>query len=168
MRLSGDARLVRKPHVWEERATRALELLIVVCLGLIGVLILSNVVLRYFFASGLASTEELARLLFVWLIFLGAVLATRQQAHMAFDSVVRLLSAPWQKAAAIICHLLVLVACVMLIWGGWLQVGINLNNSYPVLGISYAWLHSSALVLGLGVGLATLLNLRDACMRTQE
>ena len=42
--------------------TRALELTIVACLSLMAVLVFGNVVLRYGFDSGIAVSEELARL----------------------------------------------------------------------------------------------------------
>ena len=48
---------------------RALEIIIVACLALMAVLVFGNVVLRYAFDSGIAVSEELSRLLFVWLIF---------------------------------------------------------------------------------------------------
>ena len=55
--------------------TKALETVIVVSLALMAILVFGNVVLRYAFDSGIAVSEELAWLFFVWLIFLGAILA---------------------------------------------------------------------------------------------
>lgn len=46
-------------------------------------------VLRYAFNSGIAISEELSRLLFVWLIFPGAVLASAQRIHIGFDTLQR-------------------------------------------------------------------------------
>ena len=47
--------------------------------------------------------------------------------------------------------LLLLAGCVIFIVGGWRQTQINLANSYPVLGISYAWLYGVALVFGVAL-----------------
>ena len=66
--------------------TRLLEVVIVVSLALMAILVFGNVVLRYGFDSGLAVSDELARLLFVWVIFLGAILASREHAHIGLDA----------------------------------------------------------------------------------
>lgn len=142
--------------------TRALELTIVACLAAMAILVFGNVVLRYGFDSGIAVSEELSRLLFVWLIFLGAILASRQHAHIGFDTLVKSLGAKWKKAAIALTGTLMLAACVIFVVGGWQQTNINLDNSYPVLGISYAWLHGSAMVFGVGMAISIVFNMWDA------
>jgi TRAP-type C4-dicarboxylate transport system permease small subunit len=141
--------------------TRALELTIVACLAAMALLVFTNVVLRYGFDSGIAVSEELSRLLFVWLIFLGAILASRQHAHIGFDTLVKSLPVVWRKAAIALTGALMLTACVIFVIGGWQQININLDNSYPVLGISYAWLHGSAIVFGVGMAISIGFNLWD-------
>lgn len=141
--------------------TRGLELSIVACLSLMALLVFGNVVLRYGFNSGIAVSEELARLLFVWLVLLGAILASRQHAHIGFDTLVKSLPAKWKKAAIAFTGTLMLGACVIFVIGGWQQTRINLDNSYPVLGISYAWLHGSAIVFGVGMGISIAFNIWD-------
>jgi len=54
---------------------RLLEYVIAGLLALMVVLVFGNVVLRYVFNSGITMSEELSRWLFVWLIFLGAIIA---------------------------------------------------------------------------------------------
>ena len=142
--------------------TKGLEVIIVVNLAIMAVLVFGNVVLRYAFDSGIAISEELARLLFVWLIFLGAILASRQHAHIGFDTLVRRLPAPLKKVAIVFSGALMLVACAIFLIGGWQQTLINLDNSYPVLGISYAWLYGIAIVFGIGLAISILFNLWDA------
>ena len=128
--------------------TRGFEILIAAALAVMGILVFGNVVLRYVFNSGIAVSEELSRLLFVWLIFLGAVIASAQRAHIGFDTLVRK-SPPWlRKILVLVTGLLMLVACGIFIQGGWKQTVINLGNSYPVLEISYAWLYGVAVVFG--------------------
>jgi TRAP-type C4-dicarboxylate transport system permease small subunit len=144
-----------------QAVTRALELTIVACLSTMALLVFGNVVLRYGFNSGIAVSEELSRLLFVWLVLLGAILASRQHAHIGFDTLVKRLPPAWKKAAIAFTGTLMLAACVVFVVGGWKQTVINLDNSYPVLGISYAWLHGSALVFGVGMGISIAFNIWD-------
>ena len=65
------------------------------------VLVFGNVVLRYAFNSGITVSEELSRWLFVWLTFVGAVVALRDHAHLGMDSVVSRLPT-WGKKACFI------------------------------------------------------------------
>ncbi|MCC6868777.1 MAG: TRAP transporter small permease [Burkholderiales bacterium] len=130
---------------------RAFEVLIVVCLAVMGILVFGNVILRYAFNSGIAVSEELSRLLFVWLIFLGSVLASAQRIHIGFDTLLHRVGPRWRRALVTFNASLILVGCVIFIVGGWSQVQVNLANSYPVLGISYAWLYAVALVFGVAL-----------------
>jgi len=56
---------------------RALSVLMVVFLGMMVVMVFGNVVLRYGFNSGITVSEELSRWLFVWMTFLGSLVAAR-------------------------------------------------------------------------------------------
>ncbi len=145
----------------ERWATRILEVTLVACLSVMAVLVFANVVLRYAFDSGVAVSEELSRLLFVWLIFLGAILASRQHAHLGFDALVRRMPPGARKAVIVFNAALMLVACAFFVIGGWAQAAINLDNVYPVLDIPYAWLYGVAIVFGLGLALSIVLNVRD-------
>jgi TRAP-type C4-dicarboxylate transport system permease small subunit len=60
----------------------------VACLALMVVLVFGNVVLRYGFNSGITVSEELSRWLFVWMTFLGAVVAVKENAHLGTDMLV--------------------------------------------------------------------------------
>lgn len=142
--------------------TGALEMVIVASLAVMAILVFGNVVLRYAFDSGIAFSEELARLLFVWLIFLGAILASAQHAHIGFDSLVRSLPTAGKKILIAASGALMLLACAIFIVGGWQQTVINLDNRYPVLGISYAWLYAVAIVFGAGMMLTIAYNIWSA------
>lgn len=130
---------------------RGFEALIVICLAIMGILVFGNVVLRYAFNSGIAVSEELSRLLFVWLIFMGAVLASAERIHIGFDTLQRAAGPRLRKALVVFSGLLILIGCGIFIVGGWQQTVINLRNSYPVLGISYAWLYGVGLVFGIAL-----------------
>ena len=130
---------------------RGFEALIVICLAVMGILVFGNVVLRYAFNSGIAISEELSRLLFVWLIFMGAVLASAERIHIGFDTLQRAVGPRWRRVLVVFSGLLILSGCVIFIIGGWQQTVINLGNSYPALGISYAWLYGVGLVFGVAL-----------------
>jgi TRAP-type transport system small permease protein len=57
------------------------------------VLVFGNVVLRYGFNLGITVSEEISRWLFVWLTFLGAIVAMREHGHLGVDTLVKRLPA---------------------------------------------------------------------------
>jgi TRAP-type C4-dicarboxylate transport system permease small subunit len=59
-----------------------MELLLIAALALMVILVFSNVVLRYGFNLGITFSEEVSRFLFIWVVFLGAVLTLRDNAHL--------------------------------------------------------------------------------------
>ena len=71
------------PRPWWQRLA---EGLMAACLGVMALAVFVNVVLRYGFGSGIAASEELSRLLFVWMVFIGATAAYPLGEHMAFTS----------------------------------------------------------------------------------
>ena len=85
------------------------------CLAAMAALVFVNVVLRYGFGAGIAASEELSRLLFVWMVFIGATVAYPAGEHMAFTSLLLKLRARPRVFAAVtvLIRLLVLLACVL-------------------------------------------------------
>ena len=107
------------------------------------VLVFGNVVLRYGFNSGISVSEELSRWLFVWLVFVGAVVALRDHAHLGMDSVVSRLPV-WGKKACFILSNLLMLGCVYLFFTGtWEQTLINIDNMAPATGLSSGYFYYS-------------------------
>jgi TRAP-type C4-dicarboxylate transport system permease small subunit len=63
-----------------------LKIAMVLCLVVMVVLVFGNVVLRYGFNSGITVSEEISRLCFLYLTFLGAIVAMREHLHLGVDS----------------------------------------------------------------------------------
>jgi len=96
---------------------KGLEAVIVVCLALMVVLVFGNVVLRYAFNSGIAVSEELSRWLFVWLTFLGAVVALREHGHLGTEALVSRLGPLGRKVCLVAGYVLMLGCCWLLFRG---------------------------------------------------
>ena len=118
---------------------RLLRFVIVACLFVMVVLVFGNVVLRYAFNSGITVSEELSRWLFVWLTFVGAVMALRDHSHLGMDSVVSRLPAWGKKACFILSNVLMLYVLWLFFDGSWQQTIINLDNKAPATGLSSGW-----------------------------
>lgn len=131
------------------------------CLGVMALAVFVNVVLRYGFGSGIAASEELSRLLFVWMVFIGATASYPAGEHMAFTSLVGLLRqrpAAYAAMTALI-RLLVLLACALLAWGAWQQVVVGMGSRSVVLGYPTALLPLPALLAAVAIGVMALVEL---------
>ena len=131
------------------------------CLGVMALAVFVNVVLRYGFGSGIAASEELSRLLFVWMVFIGATAAYPAGEHMAFTSLVGLLQRRpvLFGRASVVIRVLVLLGCGLLAWGAWQQVVVGLNSHSVVLGYPVALLPLPALLCALAIGAMALVEL---------
>ena len=68
-------------------------------------------------------------ILFVWLTFLGAIIAMRERAHIRVDLLVRNLRPNLRWACTILAHLMVLGASVLFLQGSIEQTLVNLDNN---------------------------------------
>jgi TRAP-type C4-dicarboxylate transport system permease small subunit len=129
--------------------------LMAACLGVMSVAVFFNVVLRYGFGSGIAASEELSRLLFVWMVFIGATAAYPAGEHMAFTSVVASFRKRPRVMTCLTCliRILVILTCVLLGHGAWQQVVVGMDSQSVVLGYSSALLPLPVLLSSVAIGL---------------
>ena len=76
---------------------RLLEFLVVACMVAMVVMVFGNVVLRYGFNSGITLSDEMSRYCFIWLTYIGAMVAMRDGAHLGVDTLIRKLSLRGKK-----------------------------------------------------------------------
>jgi TRAP-type C4-dicarboxylate transport system permease small subunit len=138
---------------------KLLKLLIVLCMIAMLALVFGNVVLRYAFNSGISVSEELSRWLFVWMIFLGSLVALKDRAHMGFDSLVRRLPAGGKRFCLVVGHVLMLYICWLIFSGSWQQAVINLDVVAPASGLSMALFYAAGLVFGASAAAILLYEL---------
>jgi len=137
---------------------RLIEMLIAAFLAVMVVMVFGNVVLRYAFNSGIVVSEELSRWLFLWVTFLGAIVALKEGAHLGSDFLVSRLPVLGKKICLVVGHLLMLYATWLLFSGSLSQARINLSVEAPVTGASMAFVYGTGVVFAL---FAALLLLRD-------
>jgi TRAP-type C4-dicarboxylate transport system permease small subunit len=128
---------------------RSIKIVMAVLLAAMVVLVFGNVVLRYVFNSGIAISEELSRWLFVWMVFLGAIVGLREHAHLGVDSFVKLLSPTGRKICYALSHVLMLYASVLLTEGSWKQTVLNWDTTAPASGLSVGLFYAAGLVFGV-------------------
>ncbi|MFC7364130.1 MULTISPECIES: TRAP transporter small permease [Bhargavaea] len=96
---------------------KILSYLCIIALALLSAIVLVQVVSRFFDVS-LPATEELARLLIVWLTFLGSALAIHEKMHLGVRYFVNLASERYQRIIDIFIYILVAVLLAILVFYG--------------------------------------------------
>ncbi len=129
--------------------TRALDMLGGLFLAVMVVLVFGNVVLRYAFNSGLTMSEEVSRWLFVWLTFMGAVVALREHGHLGTDALVSRLPRLGKKICLVLAQVAMLYVSWLLLQGSWVQAEINWDTEAPVTGASVGIFYASGVMLGI-------------------
>ena len=129
--------------------TRALDMLGGLFLAVMVVLVFGNVVLRYAFNSGLTMSEEVSRWLFVWLTFMGAVVALREHGHLGTDVLVSRLPRLGKKICLVLAQVAMLYVSWLLLQGSWVQAEINWDTEAPVTGASVGIFYASGVMLGI-------------------
>jgi len=131
------------------RLERVVEWLMALALAVMVVVIGANVVLRYVFNTGMPAAEEIARLMFVWMIFLGAILALAHGAHLGMEIIQAHLPAPVRRTCAIVSHVLMLYALWLFLQGSWQQTVIGMDTYSTVLHFPTALMAASGLLCSI-------------------
>jgi TRAP-type transport system small permease protein len=138
---------------------RVLEALMALAMLMMVVLVFGNVVMRYAFDSGITVSEEVSRWLFVWLTFLGAVVAVKEHGHLGTDMLIGRLGPKGKRVCLVMAQLLMLYATWLLVSGSWQQAKINLEVEAPVTGASVAIFYGSGVFFGVSSALLLLREL---------
>ena len=125
------------------------------------ILLFAGVVGRYAFDHPLVWTDEVAGILFLWLVSLGAVIALRRTEHMRMTVVLSRLGPRAQRLAGCLAATLVVVVALVLIIPGLTYAQQQTAIVTPVLQMPASWEiygQLAALVLLLYVALRQLLG----------
>ncbi len=144
---------------WIHRCMRLLELLIALLLAAMVVLVFGNVVLRYVANSGITVSEELSRWAFVWLTFLGAVVAVHERGHLGTDMLVARLGPRGRRVCLVLAQLAMLGCCWLMFTGSLAQTRINLGTAAPVTELPMAVVYAAGVVFAVLAGLLLLVQL---------
>ena len=148
---------------------RLLEgVLVVLLLGMV-LMVFGNVVLRYGFNSSILISEELARYFFVWLTFLGAVVAFHEHSHLGIETLVQRFSRRGRLICMAASNVIIILCAIVFFWGAVMQFDINATMFAPVSGLSLAWVYGIGLFTGAGVFVIAAIRLINVLLgRTTE
>lgn len=128
---------------WLERLTSFVAAMLVMAFTII---ILVDVVCRYWLVYSLSWPAELTILLFQWTCFLGAAVALRRGVHFGLDILVSMLSPRQRTFSALFALLLVAAANVIIIVASVPMIQRAQHSTYPTLPLSHAVVYYGVLV----------------------
>lgn len=127
-----------------------------------------NVVLRTFFNSGLTWSEELARYLFVYVTYIGAISAMRANGHLGVDTLISRVKPRVQMAMYLISQTMIAALMCILVQGAYKMVIQNTQSRTAALGIPYSVLYFAGIITGISIAILAVANIIHAVKHPSE
>lgn len=137
---------------------RVTQVVLTACMAIITLIVFGQIVLRYAVSDVPPWTEEVARYIFAWIIFLGTPVAYRHRAHIVIDILVRQLSGAPRRRLDILVLVGIAIFLAAILAGGMQNVWQAWGDHSPVLQLSMSFLY---LPLPVGVALTLVYVLAD-------
>lgn len=130
---------------------KLLQVLMALCLAFMAILVFGNVVLRYAFHSGITWSEEMSRFLFIWMVFLGSIVALKDGSHLGMDLVVTKLPDRVRRIVLIVGQLIILYILGLVLQGSWKMTMDSLESKAPATGLPLSFIYGIGIVLSIGM-----------------
>jgi len=152
-------RAIRKLNKW---ISEVVKIALVVNLSVMVIIVFYSVISRSILNSSIAWAEELSRILFVWLVFTGAVLGLYNIEHLGLHILLDRLKPKMRNMSENISWVLVIVVAVAMIIGAYNLIDVVKNARTPALGISSAVKYLPVLIAPCLMVLISIEHLLDS------
>ena len=105
----------------------------------LAVMVFIQVFNRFVLQTPLAWSEDLAMLLYQWVVFVGAALGVKRLRHFGIELVVRQFPERLRHREELLTPIVTAVVAVVMIIQGWAILGLNRTRTYSTMDLSYAW-----------------------------
>lgn len=126
------------------------DLISCICLSVTIVIVIMNVIMRYFFNSPIRSAEEIATICFIWSVFVGGASCYRKKMHMGIDILVQVLPNKYKNYISFFINFIVIIMTGVFFILSLKFAIISRLKPTAVLGISSIYVNFS-LVIGFGL-----------------
>lgn len=127
---------------------RIIDVVMVASMSVMIILVFVNAVLRYGFQSGVLSSAEISRFLFVWIILLGAAVCLRDRLHLDLTILESKLPETLRRLQQRFIYAVIGLSSGMLFLGSARQTVANWPNISPLSGIPVGMLYLAGAVAG--------------------
>ena len=121
-------------------------------LALFSIILFIQVIARYVFNNSLSWSEELARYLFIWLVFIGISYGAKQMKHLRIDVFTQIFPKKIRPYVMLLSEIIVLVFAGVVFYSAVTTVSkyMKTNMASPAIGVPL-WIVHSAAIVGYGL-----------------
>jgi TRAP-type C4-dicarboxylate transport system permease small subunit len=123
------------------------------------ILVFGNVIGRYVFNTGFVWSEEIARLCFIFLVYLGSIEAMRDNRHLMIDTLLLKFPKPVRTGVYALIQVGIIYIMFIITTGAWKLAVQNRNNVWITTGFPSYIVHFFGCILGVSIILLSILNL---------
>ena len=123
---------------------------------------LIQIAARFFFNKPLAWTDELAVILYIWVILWASAFIVAEREHVMFDLIWNWGSVGLRRVMRIAGNLMFGGLAVAAIPGSWDYVHFMAREGTPVLGMSFQWVFMPFVLLLLAITARSAINIWDS------
>jgi TRAP-type C4-dicarboxylate transport system permease small subunit len=120
---------------------RILVFIITVLFGAMSLASLLQVIFRYVLKQPLPWSEELARFLFVWVVFLGSAVAIKEKAHVGLEYFVDQLKVSQRKIIYALAYILCMFMSIIICINGFNVVKSTLTQLSPAMQVPMGYVY---------------------------
>ena len=119
-----------------------------ILLSIFTTILFIQVIMRYVFNNSLSWSEELARYLFIWLVFIGISFGAKQMKHLKIDAFLNLVPKKGRPYVVILADVIVLVFSFIVVYAAYITVGkyYGLGTASPAIHCPLWLIHAAPLV----------------------
>jgi len=150
---------VNKFTVFLDHLFRVVEIMIAIFLGMMILLVFMNVIGRYVFSIGFVWSEEVARLCFIFLVYLGSIEAMRDNRHLFIDTLMLKSPKLLQTVIYVLIQAIIIWLMIILTRGAWGLVLQNRHNVWIATHFPSFIVHFFGCLLGASVAIIAVFNL---------
>lgn len=133
------------------------------------VVVFISVFYRYVLNHPLSWTEEVTRLMIVWLSFVGAYVAMREKKHIGFDLFVAKMPKNARRTVFALGQILIAVFLFVVVWEGSIFAGEFLDVTMPYTNIPIGWFAYSVFpISGALMLMQTVIDFADSFKNREQ
>ncbi len=124
------------------------KMLCTITLALMSAIIVLQVFFRYVLNNSLSWSEELARYLFIWTIYIGISYGVKMDKHVAVDAVYTYMPKGVKKYYAMVAYALFMIFAVLVVYYGVTVVGMQITSGQvsPAMGLPMQYVYVAPVV----------------------
>ena len=124
-----------------DKINKCLNWASIISISMMLFIIFLQVIFRYVFHNSLTFSEELARYLFVWTVFLCSAVVARDNGHIIVGVLTERLRGKKAKQIKIAAYISTMIFVVILFYQGLKMMILSSFQHSPALGISMSWVY---------------------------